>query len=365
MRRTASIAAVLFLAPLFALASQTEGIVLPAAPYAWGEDMGWVNFAPQNAGLTVTDERITGYAWSASAGWINFNPTNSGQGVSNTIDGTLGGAAWVAGRGWLPMSGVTIGEDGRFHGTAGTDDSSTGRVAFDCDHCDVETDWRPVSVRGDGNVPEAPQRHGGSGPPLATSPSSPDDTLQALGIPPVSDVTQSFNAPLVLPPGGAGRVIQTFGPATVIVDIPAGASAQALTITVTEGTAPEGYAAYFAGGVIFTIVATDGNGNPVHTFDAPLTITLSVPEPLQGADSGVYWLEESTRAWIRIPTVSFGVSTATFTVDHLTTFAIVKVAGAPDRILPHSAYSAYLWFLLVIPAAIVVGVLARRRRTTL
>ena len=139
----------LLLFPVLAFASDTNGTVL--SPYAWGENLGWINFAPTSSGtylgLTITDSAVTGYAWSKDAGWINFGPVGSSQGVTNTPDGSLGGSAWSTALGWIAMSGVSIDSTGTFHGLAGTAGSSAGRVSFDCANCGVTTDWRPLSAR--------------------------------------------------------------------------------------------------------------------------------------------------------------------------------------------------------------------------
>src|SRR5574339_57484 len=80
----------------FSYASETVGTVNTSSKYAWGDKIGWINFAPVNSsgsyvGITITDTAITGYAWSKEFGWINFSPSNSGQGVTNTDEGVLGG----------------------------------------------------------------------------------------------------------------------------------------------------------------------------------------------------------------------------------------------------------------------------------
>ncbi len=47
--------------------------------YAWGTNVGWINFAPSGGG-GVTIDPLTGdfggYAWGENVGWIPFN--NSG-----------------------------------------------------------------------------------------------------------------------------------------------------------------------------------------------------------------------------------------------------------------------------------------------
>lgn len=138
-----------------AMASETDGTVSPTEKYAWGENMGWINFAPTNGsnyvGVEVTDTQVKGYAWSGDYGWINFNPSSSGQGVTNTPSGQLGGYAWSASLGWVSMSGVTIDANGKFNGVAGVQSLPAGRINFNCTSCNVKTDWRPLSARSSGN----------------------------------------------------------------------------------------------------------------------------------------------------------------------------------------------------------------------
>lgn len=127
------------------VASASSGNIDPAHKYAWGRVAGYVNFAPTNAGLTVTDSALTGYAWGANTGWINFSAAQGG--VTNDGNGTLGGYAWDAGGGWVSFTGVTIDSDGLFHGlaTGGTVNGGTYAINFDCLNCDVRTTWRPAS----------------------------------------------------------------------------------------------------------------------------------------------------------------------------------------------------------------------------
>ncbi len=80
--------------------------------YVWGNETGWINFAPTGAGVTVDAATglLYGTAWSQAGGWINFRPSNSGTivndipiGVSITADGGLYGYAWFGGvyGGWI------------------------------------------------------------------------------------------------------------------------------------------------------------------------------------------------------------------------------------------------------------------------
>ncbi len=126
-------------------ASETDGTIGANNRYAWGENIGWINFATTGGNIHVTDSAVTGFAWSQNYGWINLSPSNGR--VTNTATGVLGGNAWSSTLGWIPFSGVTIDTSGKLTGMAGTAGSTAGRINFDCANCNVQTDWRPASVR--------------------------------------------------------------------------------------------------------------------------------------------------------------------------------------------------------------------------
>jgi hypothetical protein len=144
------LAGVLFWSAKIVLASTTDGTIDSVYKYAWGKNIGWVNFGTTGGNVHVTDSALTGYAWSENYGWINLNPTKSG--VTNDGAGTLSGYAWGENLGWINFNGVTINSSGIFTGSASGDVS--GQISFDCSNCTVKTDWRPQSVRphcGDGS----------------------------------------------------------------------------------------------------------------------------------------------------------------------------------------------------------------------
>jgi hypothetical protein len=99
--------------------------------YAWGEDLGWINFAPTGSGVLYASStgELSGYAWSSLSGWINMRPSNSG-----TI--SLG----------IPV-GVTVLGDGSWHGWAFASGAFGGWIKFDCSvttTC-VRTIWNATS----------------------------------------------------------------------------------------------------------------------------------------------------------------------------------------------------------------------------
>lgn len=126
-------------------ASNVDGIITPNPKYAFGENLGWINFGCDNCNVHVTDTGLTGYAWSKQYGWINLSPDNSG--VTNNCSGELGGRAWSRTLGWIDFSGVVIDNTGKFTGTAGTPGTKAGRINFSCDSCNVSTDWQQCSLR--------------------------------------------------------------------------------------------------------------------------------------------------------------------------------------------------------------------------
>src|SRR3989339_174345 len=100
--------------PVFA--SETNGVIDTTDKYAWGENIGWINFGCDGCDVEITDAEITGYARSSQYGWINLNPTTSG--VKNDGTGILSGSAWSSNLGWIDFTGVTINSNGEFLGYA-------------------------------------------------------------------------------------------------------------------------------------------------------------------------------------------------------------------------------------------------------
>lgn len=141
-------------------ASATNGTIDSVSKYAWGEDLGWLNFGTSGGAVQVTDAALTGYAWSEHYGWINLAPT--GSGVTNNAEGDLEGSAWGENVGYIDFSNVSISSSGVFAGTASS--TIAGRISFDCTNCAVATDWRPASVRSAGSGSGGGGGSGGSAP---------------------------------------------------------------------------------------------------------------------------------------------------------------------------------------------------------
>ncbi len=113
-----------------------------SANYAWGNILGWINFAAPQGNFTVTSANVTGYAWSQNFGWINLAP--SGSGVTNDGLGDLQGYAWSQTAGWINFMGVTISSTGTFQGIASG--TIAGEINFNCTYCLVNTSWRPITA---------------------------------------------------------------------------------------------------------------------------------------------------------------------------------------------------------------------------
>ena len=104
--RPGIIVAVLCMLPVFCFAVYA-GNIDPDGDghkYAFGENIGWTNFAPsQGDGVTVTDNAVTGYAWAENIGWINLSPAQYG-GITHDGAGNLSGYAWGENVGWISFS---------------------------------------------------------------------------------------------------------------------------------------------------------------------------------------------------------------------------------------------------------------------
>ncbi len=103
--------------------------------WAWGTNVGWLNFNDANGGVTVYDDHLEGYAWGENIGWIRLGAHTGGglhtyandaagsYGVNRDPGtGALSGYAWGAAVGWINFNpdhgGVTVSEAGEFSGYA-------------------------------------------------------------------------------------------------------------------------------------------------------------------------------------------------------------------------------------------------------
>jgi hypothetical protein len=163
-------------------ASTTDGTIDSTNKYAWGNNLGWVNFGTAGGNVHVTSAGLTGYAWSANYGWINLAPAQAG--VSNTCTGALTGYGRGQNVGYVNFGGVSINASGKFAGTAVVSGGGgLGSLTFDCINCNVTTDWRYCSSGSGGGGSGGSGGGGGTGGgtgyfgtstiPVATSPYTP------------------------------------------------------------------------------------------------------------------------------------------------------------------------------------------------
>ena len=158
------------------VALAATGTIDPTNHYAWSDNGGWVNWYATNGNVAVGDTALTGYIWSADFGWINLAPTNGG--VLNT-GGYLSGYAWGASTGWISFLGVTIDQQGVFHGRT-VAQNIFGTMTFDCTNCDVVTSWRQGST----NTNQTNSSGGGGGTiggPLAVGYQTPQSATGTAG----------------------------------------------------------------------------------------------------------------------------------------------------------------------------------------
>lgn len=89
-------------------------------PYAWSENVGWLNFADNNGGVSVYDDHLEGFAWGANIGWVRLGTHTSGgahsyansnandYGVNVGSDGELSGYAWSEVAGWISFDKTNL-----------------------------------------------------------------------------------------------------------------------------------------------------------------------------------------------------------------------------------------------------------------
>jgi len=384
--------------------------------YAWSNNVGYINFES----VTVSDSALSGSAWSKNAGWIKFDPTNGG--VSNNGQGVLSGYAWGEQLGWINFSGVSINTStGKFSGTATSD--LVGTLTFDCPtYCDVRTDWRsvaststptptptpsvtaatptPATVPASEPSPSIPKTKTSivpgiskSEPTLKTSQSIRDQITEfykTIGkSEPISRAdfnhVEGYNAPLVIEPNQTGILVWDFSTPEMIsakqkqavsIEVPRAVASSKITLFAERAVADRlpslDQANIF--GVVFDITVKDNKGNRVRKFSAPLKITLIVPEGLAGRkDLGVYYLSDGANEWVLIPDVVFDNISVSFSVNHLTRFAIFAlkpdvltkdgVLPATLAVAPDTSPRSFMWLYILIGALFLIWLSRRKRKS--
>jgi hypothetical protein len=141
---------VFVLVPLCAFAGNID----PNNNFAYGENVGWINFAPsEGTGVTVTNSAVTGYAWGENIGWVNLSPGDGG--VVNDTNGNLSGYAWSENVGWIYFNptggGVKIDPTtGVFSGMAWGE--NIGWINFAPNGVPVKTSWRGETTPPTGSI---------------------------------------------------------------------------------------------------------------------------------------------------------------------------------------------------------------------
>lgn len=152
-------------------------------------------------------------------------------------------------------------------------------------------------------------------------------------------VSTATNAPLSVNATQEGSLSQSFSDGSKVeVGVPKGAVESETTFKTEQGsltaenTPVNTIGAIMIGGQIFNINATDLNGQAIRNFSQPLNITITVNNlPADTSDLGVYYFNETSKSWNLIPGAVFNSTTGkvTFTVNHLTKFAVFKAENVP------------------------------------
>ncbi|MEK7616122.1 MAG: hypothetical protein AAB420_02870 [Patescibacteria group bacterium] len=173
--------------------------------YAWGENVGWLDFGSSQGNVTVTDSGLTGYAWGENIGWVSLNCSNTSScdtvsySVVNDTSGDLDGYAWSENVGWInftPGQGAdpSINSSGEFIGYAWGE--NIGWINFNCSNTSscatvdfkTKTSWRPSTASGGGGpVAVAP-------PPSSTT-TSPTTSTSPLSTSVATPITSSLVSP--------------------------------------------------------------------------------------------------------------------------------------------------------------------------
>ena len=129
------------------------------------------------------------------------------------------------------------------------------------------------------------------------------------------------------------------GGKSVRLEVPSGGVYLETTFTITEevlfatGAPKPTIEAKLVGANTFRVTAKDSTGQPVTTFPKKVSIAITIPDlPDDVSDVGLYYLDAANRLWILIPDAVFGDDIVTFSVDHLTEFAIFHVLGLPPTL---------------------------------
>ena len=144
----------------------------------------------------------------------------------------------------------------------------------------------------------------------------------------------STNSDLVITPSQSGSYSTDTSVGKVILEVPALAVTGTTTFSVAEASTTSTTAVSsstqikLAGDTTYDITAQDNDGNYIHSFASPLTITIPIPTDATSTENlGVYYYDEATIQWVLVPDAVFSDGKAVFTVNHLTKFAIFSTVS--------------------------------------
>lgn len=153
----------LFAVGLAAALAKGQQRVDPVERFAWGENVGFINFAgagdpPGSAELVVFNDHLAGFAWAENIGWINLgrapgpytNSDASNFGVNvDPATRALSGFAWSENAGWINFAAGSFAdpprpariENARLRGFAWGE--NIGWISFDDDALAVRLECPP------------------------------------------------------------------------------------------------------------------------------------------------------------------------------------------------------------------------------
>ncbi|KKS71211.1 MAG: hypothetical protein UV42_C0034G0006 [Candidatus Magasanikbacteria bacterium GW2011_GWE2_42_7] len=173
-----------------------------------------------------------------------------------------------------------------------------------------------VMYRQIGESPQKKQNPGGGGAGIAPS-----------QVPP--PFIEVYDEDLVLLPGQSGIATKSTSLGPITLSVPVGAVTERTTfhigeeITTSDTVLPEGF--FPVNGAVYTIDAKTDNQEPAHTFLKPLRIMFPLAPDVQDLTHlSVYWQDDVSQSWQRVPGVAFAQYGAALEVSHLTTFVVLR-----------------------------------------
>ncbi len=178
---------------LFAHAAFAQtGTIDSVNKYAWGENIGWLNWGTSEGNVVISDSELTGYVWGENIGWVSLNCSNTSScatvdyKVLNTSTGNLSGYAWSENAGWINFSpgfgaDPSISTLGDFQGYLWGE--NVGWINLNCANLlmcgtasyKVSGTWRAASGGGGGG--------GGTSTPVPSSSATPTPTASTTPMP--------------------------------------------------------------------------------------------------------------------------------------------------------------------------------------